>query len=135
MIYITRREHFSSAHKLHNSTLSDEKNREIYGKCNHFHGHNYYIEVTLKGEPDNESGYVMDLKQLKKILHEVIIDKVDHQYLNDVEMFNNIVPTTENMAITFWRLLEDKVRTDNAELHSIKIYETEKNYVEYKGGA
>jgi len=135
MIYITRKEHFSSAHKLHNPALSDERNLEIYGKCNHFHGHNYYVEVTLKGDPDKESGYVMDLKKLKKILHEVIIEKVDHKYLNDVEMFKDVVPTTENMAVIFWEKLKGKVKTDNAELHSIKIYETAKNYVEYKGGA
>jgi 6-pyruvoyltetrahydropterin/6-carboxytetrahydropterin synthase len=134
MIYITRKEHFSSAHKLHNPSLSDERNLEIYGKCNHFHGHNYHIEVTLKGEPDKDSGYVMDLKKLKKILHEFIIDKVDHKYLNEVEMFKNIVPTTENMALIFWELIKDRVKSHSAELHSIRIYETEKNYVEYKGG-
>lgn len=133
MIYITRKEHFSSAHKLHNPELSDEKNIEIYGKCNNFHGHNYYIEVTLKGEPDKQSGYVMDLKKLKTIIHTSIIDKVDHKYLNEVEMFQNIVPTTENMVLVFWNVLKDEVKTNNSDLHSIKLYETAKNYVEYRG--
>ena len=133
MIYITRKEHFSAAHKLHNPDLSDEKNQGIYGKCNNFHGHNYYLEVTLKGEPDKESGYVMDLKKLKKIIHTEIIDKVDHMFLNDVEMFEGVVPTTERMAMVFWKVLADKVKSDNAELHSVKLFETDKNYVEYKG--
>jgi 6-pyruvoyltetrahydropterin/6-carboxytetrahydropterin synthase len=133
MIYTTRKEHFSSAHKLHNPNLSDKENLEIYGKCNHFHGHNYYMEVTLKGEPDKDSGYVMDLKKLKEILHSVIIDKVDHKYLNEVDMFKNVVPTTENMVLVFWKKLNNEVKTPNSELHSIKLYETDKNYVEYKG--
>lgn len=133
MIYITRREHFSAAHKLHNPDLSDEKNLDIYGKCNNFHGHNYYLEVTLKGEPDKDSGYVMDLKKLKKIIHSEILDKVDHMFLNDVEMFEGVVPTTERMAMVFWKVLADKVKSDSAELHSIRLFETDKNYVEYKG--
>ena len=133
MIYITRKEHFSSAHKLNNPALSEEQNLEIYGKCNNFHGHNYYIEVTLAGEPDKDSGYVMDLKKLKEIIHKNIIDKVDHKYLNDTELFKDIVPTTENMAMVFWDQLIDKVTSENVRLYSIRLYETEKNYVEYRG--
>ncbi len=133
MIYITRKEHFSSSHKLENPEFSPEKNEELFGKCNNFHGHNYYIEVTLSGTPDSESSYVMDLKLLKKIIHEEILNKVDHKYLNDVEMFKGIIPTTENMAMKFWDILQSKVSRTNAKLYSIKIYETDKNYVEYRG--
>lgn len=133
MIYITRKEHFSSAHKLNNQDLSREENMDIYGKCNEFHGHNYYLEVTLRGTPDSKSGYVMDLKKLKAILQAEIIEKVDHKYLNDLEMFKGTIPTTEHMTMIFWNILKDKVRSDNAELHSVKLYETAKNYVEYRG--
>lgn len=133
MIYITRKEHFSSSHKLENPLLSKERNEEIFGKCNNFHGHNYFIEVTLKGEPDKESNYVMDLKLLKKIIFEEIIEKVDHKFLNDLDIFNNIIPTTENMAVIFWKLLENRLKQYNAALYSVKLYETEKNFVEYRG--
>ncbi|MBK7158822.1 MAG: 6-carboxytetrahydropterin synthase [Ignavibacteria bacterium] len=133
MLYITRREHFSSSHKLENSGLSQQKNEELFGKCNNFHGHNYYIEVTLAGTPDPESNYVMDLKLLKQIIHEEILDKVDHKFLNEIDMFKDVIPTTENMAVSFWKALADKVKRENVSLYSVKLYETEKNYVEYRG--
>lgn len=133
MLYITRKEHFSSSHKLENIKLPQEKNEEIFGKCSNFHGHNYYIEVTLVGTPDPKSNYVMDLKLLKRIIHEEIINKVDHKFLNEIEMFQGMIPTTENMAVKFWETLKDKVKRDNVKLYSIKLYETEKNYVEYRG--
>lgn len=133
MLYITRKEHFSSSHKLENPKLSKELNEDIFGKCNNFHGHNYYIEVTLAGTPDIESSYVMDLKLLKKIIHEEIIYKVDHKFLNEVDLFKGVIPTTENMAVIFWKVLEPKVKRINASLYSVKLYETEKNYVEYRG--
>ena len=133
MIYITRREHFSASHILENITLSKEKNTEIFGKCNNFHGHNYYVEVTLAGTPDKDSSYVMDLKKLKKIITEEILNKVDHKFLNELEMFKNIIPTTENMAVIFWEILSKKTDSDNARLYSIRLYETEKNFVEYRG--
>lgn len=133
MLYITRREHFSSSHKLENPKLSKERNEEIFGKCNNLHGHNYFIEVTLTGTPDHESNYVMDLKILKKIIHEEILDKVDHRFLNEVDMFKGIIPTTEGMVIKFWEALAPQVKRDNARLYSIKLYETEKNFVEYRG--
>ncbi len=133
MLYITRREHFSSSHKLENSGLSQQKNEELFGKCNNFHGHNYYIEVTLAGTPDPESNYVMDLKLLKQIIHEEILDKVDHKFLNEIDMFKDVIPTTENMAMLFWKALVEKVKRENVSLYSVKLYETEKNYVEYRG--
>ena len=133
MLYITRREHFSSSHKLENSGLSQQKNEELFGKCNNFHGHDYYIEVTLAGTPDPESNYVMDLKLLKQIIHEEILDKVDHKFLNEIDMFKDVIPTTENMAMLFWKALVEKVKRENVSLYSVKLYETEKNYVEYRG--
>jgi len=133
MLYITRKEHFSSSHKLDNPNLSVEKNEEVFGKCNNFHGHNYYIEVTLAGTPESDSNYVMDLKLLKKIINEEILDIVDHRFLNEVEMFKGIIPTTENMVLKFWEILEPVVKRENVKLYSIKLYETDKNYVEYKG--
>ena len=133
MLYITRKEHFSSSHKLDNPRLSKERNEEIFGKCNNFHGHNYYIEVTLAGIPDKESSYVMDLKLLKIIIHEEILNKVDHRYLNEVDMFKGIIPTTENMVLRFWEALKPRVNSENVKLYSIKLYETDKNYVEYRG--
>lgn len=133
MLYITRREHFSASHTLENNNLSKEENEVLFGKCNSFHGHNYYMEVTLAGEINPKSGYVMDLKKLNEILLDKVINKVDHKFLNDVEMFKGIIPTTENMAMIFWKELKDVLKADNHRLHSIKLYETEKNFVIYKG--
>jgi len=133
MLYITRREHFSSSHTLNNKLLSDEENGQLFGKCNSFHGHNYYLEITIKGEAETKSGYVMDLKKLKDILHENIINKVDHKFLNDVDLFKDINPTIENMAIVSWNELKDILKGEKYSLYSVKIYETEKNSVIYKG--
>ncbi len=133
MLYITRRKHFSSSHILRNNSLSEEDNNVLFGKCNQFHGHNYYLEITIAGTPDPQSGYVMDLKKLKDVLHEKIINKVDHKFLNDVELFKGIIPTTENMAVVFWNELKDVLKADNYRLFSVKIFETEKNFVVYKG--
>lgn len=133
ILYITRREHFSASHTLENNNLSKEENEVLFGKCNSFHGHNYYMEVTLKGTINQDSGYVMDLKKLNEILLNVIINKVDHKFLNEVEMFKGIIPTTENMAMVFWKELGDLLHAENHDLYSIKLYETEKNFVIYKG--
>jgi 6-pyruvoyltetrahydropterin/6-carboxytetrahydropterin synthase len=134
MLYVTKRMEFSASHRLYNPTFSEEKNEEVYDKCNnyHGHGHNYVLEVTVKGHPDPDTGYVIDLKKLKKILNEVIIDKVDHKHLNyDVEFYKNVIPTVENMAVIMWRELEDKL--PSGKLHKIKIYETPNSIVEYYG--
>lgn len=133
MIYITRKEHFSSSHKLENPALSDKRNLQLFGNCNNFHGHNYYLEVTLCGEPEKESGYLMDLKKLKLIIEKEILNVVDHKFLNDLKIFKGIIPTTENMAIKFWNILEPKVKKKNVRLYSVKLFETEKNSVVYKG--
>ncbi|MBK8945649.1 MAG: 6-carboxytetrahydropterin synthase [Ignavibacteriae bacterium] len=134
MIYVSRREVFSTSHRLHNANLSDEENFELFGKCNNpnGHGHNYVLEVIVAGEIDEKSGYVIDLKKLKKIIIENIIRKVDHKHLNfDVDFMKGINPTTENFAKKIWDELVDKI--PNGKLYSIKLHETENNYVEYKG--
>lgn len=133
MIYITRREHFSASHILRVISFSEKKNEELFGDCNQFHGHNYYLEVTLCGTPDKISGYLMDLKELKKIINDEVISKVDHKFLNEVRMFDNVIPTTENMAMIFWSILKKKIDRENVRLYSVKIYETEKNIIEYRG--
>ncbi len=134
MIYVTRREVFSSSHRLHNENLSDKENLELYGKCNNpnGHGHNYILEVIIAGEVDEKTGYVIDLKKLKIIIIENIISKVDHKHLNyDVEFLKGINPTTENFVIKIWDELVDKI--PSGKLYSIKLKETENNFVEYKG--
>ena len=126
--------HFSSSHRLFNPTFSDEKNEEVFDKCNNpnGHGHNYYLEVTVAGQPDPQTGYVIDLKKLKRIMKENIISKVDHKHLNDdVDFFRGIIPSAENMAVIFWRQLEDKIT--EGKLYKIKLFETDNNFVEYFG--
>ncbi len=132
MIYITRKEHFSASHILTNKDFSKRKNKDLFGKCNEYHGHNYYLEITVCGNIKKETGYVFDLKLLSRIIQKEIINKVDHKLLNDVEIFKGIIPTTENMAVIFWKILKEKLNKYNVKLYSVKIYETEKNIVEYR---
>lgn len=134
MLYITKRVHFSASHRLFNPTFSDQKNDEIYDKCNNFygHGHNYILEVTVRGIPNPDTGYVIDLKKLKRILNETIVDKVDHKHLNfDVDFLKGVITSVENLAVIFWKILKEKIK--EAELYKIKLYETENSYVEYFG--
>lgn len=134
MIYVSRRETFSASHRLHNPALSEEENRAVFGKCNspNGHGHNYIIEITVAGEINPVTGYLIDLKQLKDIIRENIIDKVDHKNLNmDVDFLQGVITTTENLALHFWKLLENKI--PDGKLFSIRISETENNFFEYKG--
>ncbi len=134
MIYVTKRLTFSSSHRLHNPNFSDEWNKETFDKCNNpnGHGHNYVLEVTIAGEPNPDTGYVIDLKALKKIIEKTIIDLVDHKHLNsDVEFMQNIIPSVENIAIAFWNELKGNI--PNGKLNKIKIWETENSYVEYYG--
>lgn len=134
MIYVTRRSQFSAAHRLFNPTFSDERNEIIFDKCNNprGHGHNYTLDVTVRGIPDHETGYVIDLKILRDIIEAEIIEKVDHKHLNyDVEFLAGLIPTAENIAITFWNILEKKISAET--LHAVKLYESENNFVEYFG--
>lgn len=134
MVYVTRKSHFSASHRLFNPTFSDEQNEQIFDKCNNLrgHGHNYVLEVTVKGYPDPSTGYVIDLKQLRDIIESEIVDKVDHKHLNyDVEFLEGIIPTAENIAIVFWSILEKSIPTGI--LHSVKLFESDNNFVEYFG--
>ncbi len=133
-VYVTRKTHFSAAHRLYNPDFSDEKNNELYGLCNNplYHGHNYILEVTVCGEPDTSTGYLIDLKKLKELVEEKIIKYVDHKNLNlEVEFLKGIIPTAENLAIAFWKQLENSI--PGGKLYSIKVYESERNIVEYRG--
>jgi len=134
MIYITRRETFAAAHRLFRPELSDEENAKIFGKCSNpnWHGHNYTLEVTVAGEVDEHTGFVLDLKLLKEIIRENVIEHVDHKNLNtDTIFMKGLIPTSENICIAIWKQLEDKI--PNGKLYSIKLYETENNYFEYRG--
>ncbi len=134
MVYITRKENFSASHRLNNPDWPDAKNWEVYGKCNNpnGHGHNYDIEVTVAGNPPAETGMVIDLKKLSDIINAEIIDRVDHKHLNhDVDFLQGIIPTAENMAVAFWKILEKAL--PQGKLYSIKLFESNNNFVEYRG--
>jgi 6-pyruvoyltetrahydropterin/6-carboxytetrahydropterin synthase len=134
MFYLTRREHFNAAHKLFNPNWSNEKNLLVFGGCANpnWHGHNYILFVTIKGEVNTETGYVINMKDVSKLIKEVIIEKVDHKNLNlDVDFLQGIVPSTENFAKAIWDELKPKLQS--CKLHCIKLQETENIYVEYFG--
>lgn len=134
MVYVTRKERFSAAHRLFNPKWDDEKNLEVFGPCSNpnWHGHNYILEVTVAGIPDEETGFVINLKELKKILHEIIIRKVDHKNLNtETDFMKGKIPTTENLASAIWKELEKEIT--KGKLYSVKLSETENNFFEYKG--
>lgn len=129
---IIRREHFNSAHRLHNSNWDDEKNRKVFGKCNNpnYHGHNYDLEVKIIGYCDPETGYVIDTKILSDLIKEKILDRFDHKNLNlDTVEFKNLNPTAENIAMVIYNILKPELDA-SLEL-KIKLYETARNYVEY----
>jgi len=134
-VSITRQVHFNAAHRLHNPAKSLAWNRRQYGPCTnpHWHGHNYVLEVTVRGEPDPVTGYIMDLGELKRILHRAIVDKCDHRNLNDeVDFLRGVIPSTENLVIAFWRELAPHIRPP-ARLHCVRLYETPRNYAEFHG--
>jgi len=136
MIYITRRERFNSAHKLSRDDWSEEKNLQIFGKCANpnYHGHNYDLLVTVKGEPHPDTGCVLDLRALKAIVLEYVIDKLDHKNINlDVDFMMGKMASTEILAIEIWKQLFTPIAQAGAQLHAIKIIETENNMVEYFG--
>ncbi|MEM8484360.1 MAG: 6-carboxytetrahydropterin synthase [Bacteroidota bacterium] len=134
LVYVTRKAHFNAAHRLHNPNKSDAWNRDMFGKCNNpnWHGHNYLLEVTVAGEPDPETGYVIDLGLLKKVMAERVVDKVDHANLNiDVDFMHGIMPSTENFVVAIWQQLEEALPA--GKLHCIRLFETERNMAEYRG--
>ncbi|GIV60621.1 6-carboxytetrahydropterin synthase [Rhodocaloribacter litoris] len=133
-VYVTRKVRFNAAHRLHNPARSDAWNRETFGKCNNpnWHGHNYTLEVTVAGEPDPETGYVIDLGVLKRILEEKVVAKCDHANLNlDVDFMQGVLPSTENFAVAIWHQLVDAL--PSGRLVSVRLYETEHNMAEYRG--
>ena len=136
MVYLTRRERFSAAHRLFNPELTDEENEQIYGPCANpnWHGHNYILWVTIRGEVNPGTGYVVDLKKLSQIIQEKVIEKVDHKNINtEVDFMKDQFISTENLAIGIWNELKPSLLALGAELHSVKLQETENNTVEYFG--
>ena len=138
MIYVTRKEHFNAAHRLFNPSWSDEKNQEVFGPCanNNWHGHNFELIVTVKGLPNEDTGFVIDLKVLGDIVKEKIIDKVDHKNLNlDVDFMAGKMASCEIFVYEIWKILEPAISeaAPNSKLHYIKLVETPKNFVEYYG--
>ena len=134
VVSITRQVHFNSAHRLYNPTKSQKWNEDRYGLCTnpHWHGHNYVLEVTLRGQPDPETGYIMDLGELKKILHEHVVDQCDHRNLNDeVAFLRGVIPSTENLVIAFWNQIAPHIHAGR--LHCVRLWETPRNFAEYHG--
>jgi 6-pyruvoyltetrahydropterin/6-carboxytetrahydropterin synthase len=136
MIYITRKESFSAAHKLSRPDWSEEKNLEIFGKCANpnWHGHNYTLWVTVKGEINPETGFVVNLTDVSRIIQERVLIKLDHKNLNqDVDFLKGKLCSTETVAFEIWQQIEPSIKQLGCSLHCVKIQETEKNFVEYYG--
>lgn len=137
MVYVTRKAHFNAAHRLNNPSKSEEWNAQTFGKCNYpnWHGHNYVIEVTVVGKPDPDTGYVIDLGKLKKVMEEKILEPCDHRNLNmDVPFLKGVIPTSENLVIAFYDELKEAVEdiaAEGSKLYSVKLFETERNIAEY----
>jgi 6-pyruvoyltetrahydropterin/6-carboxytetrahydropterin synthase len=133
-VSVFRKEHFNAAHRLHNPALSDAENAAIFGKCNYanFHGHNYELIVQVTGEIDQKTGYVMDMKVLSDLIKSEVLERFDHRNLNlDTVEFKNLIPSAENISVVIYNLLRPHINP----LHDLKIrlYETERNFVEYPG--
>jgi 6-pyruvoyltetrahydropterin/6-carboxytetrahydropterin synthase len=138
MIYVSRKEHFNAAHKLYNPAWSKEKNFEVFGPCanENWHGHNFELIVTVKGAPDPDTGFVVDLKKLSSLIREEVIEPLDHKNLNvDVPFMQGKMASTEVLAQEIWRILDPRISsiTRFGQLHAVKLYETPRNYVEYFG--
>ena len=134
-VAVFRKEHFNAAHRLHRADWSEEKNDAVFGKCNNpnFHGHNYNLDIKVVGEVNPETGYVIDIKILSDLIKEHVLDAFDHKNLNlDVPEFKELNPTAENIAIVIYEKLERALNNTELEL-KVRLYETERNYVEYPG--
>jgi 6-pyruvoyltetrahydropterin/6-carboxytetrahydropterin synthase len=134
MVFLTRREHFNAAHKLYNPEWSKEKNERVFGKCanENWHGHNYEVFVTVKGEPNPETGFVINAKELSEIIRKHVCEKLDHKNLNlDVDFLRGQFTSTENLAKAIWQQLLPHIK--GCQLHCVKVQETENIYVEYFG--
>lgn len=135
-MFITRRERFNAAHRMFREDWTDEKNLEVFGKCSNpnWHGHNYTLYVTVKGDISPETGFVVNLKDLSKLIKTRVIDQVDHKNLNlEVDFMKGMIVSSENVAVAIWNQLEQEVKAIGAELHCVKLVETENNFVEYFG--
>jgi 6-pyruvoyltetrahydropterin/6-carboxytetrahydropterin synthase len=133
-VTVTRRLHFSAAHRVHNPAMSDEENRRTFGKCNNpnWHGHNYILDVSVRGALEERTGYVMDLARVRDVVQKHVIEKVDHRNLNlEVDFLADVIPTTENIVVAVWRVLEPALKP--ARLTRLVLWETVNNYVEYDG--
>ncbi len=138
MVYVSRKEHFNAAHKLSNPAWSKEKNLEVFGPCanENWHGHNFDLIVTVKGDPDPDTGFVIDLKKLSTLIRAEVIDKLDHKNLNlDVDFMRGKMASTENLATEIWKILAPAIPavSSRVKLHSVRLFETPRNYVEYFG--
>jgi 6-pyruvoyltetrahydropterin/6-carboxytetrahydropterin synthase len=136
MIYITRRERFNAAHRLFRPDFTDEKNLEVFGKCSNpnWHGHNYTLFVTVKGEIDPATGFLVNLKDLSELINTLVIEKLDHRNINlEVDFMQGVLASTENIAVGIWNELKDPVRELGALLFKVELHETENNFVEYYG--
>ena len=135
IVTVTRRLTFNAAHRVHNPELSDLENARLFGKCNNpnGHGHNYVLEITIEGDPDPVTGMVFDLRELKEIINEEVVDPMDHRFLNhEVPPFDRVVPTTENIARVLWDIFEEKLGGNpKCGLYRIRLYETPDLYVDY----
>jgi 6-pyruvoyltetrahydropterin/6-carboxytetrahydropterin synthase len=134
IVTVTRRLHFNAAHRVHNPTLSDDENTALFGKCNNpnWHGHNYVLHVSVRGEVDQKTGYVVDLAKLKEVVRREVIDKVDHRNMNlEVDFIRGMIPTTENIVVAMWRVLAPALVP--AKLEKLVLSETENNSAEYRG--
>ena len=134
---VTVKVYFEAAHRLHNPAQPEDWNRRVFGKCNnpHGHGHNYIIEAAVQGDPDPVSGYLIDMKDLKAVLHKVVVDHVDHRHLNiEVPWLEGVIPTAENLAVAFWQRLAPHLTSHpDCRLHRMRVCESQANYVDYYG--
>lgn len=136
MIFLTRRERFSAAHRMYRPGCSDEENLKVFGKCSNpnWHRHNYVLFVTVRGSLKEDTGFVVNMNTLKQIIKEKVIEKIDHKNLNiDVDFMKGKITTTENLAVAIWNELKDPIEKEGAELYRIRIEETENNSIEYYG--
>ena len=138
IVYVSRKEHFNAAHKLYNPAWSKQKNTYVFGPCanENWHGHNFDLIVTVKGEPDPDTGFVIDLKKLSVLIRDEVIEKLDHKNLNlDVDFMQGKLASCENLAIEIWKIIQPRIRPISkfGQLHAIRLYETPRNYVEYFG--
>ncbi len=136
MIFITRKEHFNAAHRLFRADFSDAENLKVFGKCSNplWHGHNYTLFVTIKGEVDEATGFLMNLKTLSELINRLVLEKLDHRNINlEVDFMQGKLASTENLCIAIWNELQQPIASEGAILHCVKLYETENNFAEYFG--